>query len=101
MSEPERALLSFARRRVRLALGVGEERRGPRCLCAAQRPGCPSLCVLSLGQARESTPTAVREPQLQFINIDGFARSAKLLDESRCRRDVKTIPLSLKGRGGL
>jgi MFS family permease len=27
--EPERALLSFARRRVRLALGVGEERRAP------------------------------------------------------------------------
>src|SRR5204863_254656 len=43
---------------------------------AAQRPGCPSLCVLSLGQARESTPTAVREPQVNLFKLDRLARSA-------------------------
>src|SRR5438552_18648877 len=82
MFEPERALLSFARRRVRLALGVGEERRVPRCLCAAPRPGSPFLWVLSFGEAKESTPTAVREPQLQFINIDG-SREARAIPTLR------------------
>ena len=69
MFEPERALLSFARRRVRLARGLPEERRVPlECFSqAAPRPGSPFLWVLSFGEAKESTPTAVREPQLEFI----------------------------------
>src|SRR5438128_2736839 len=55
MSSPSARFCLYARRRVRLALGVGEERRATaRAFRAAPRPGCPSLCVLSLGQARES-----------------------------------------------
>src|SRR5438105_6089099 len=78
MFEPERALLSFARRRVRLALGVGEERRAPRCLCAAPRPGSPFLWVLSFGEAKESTPTAIREPQLNLLTSTESRRTARL-----------------------
>ena len=49
-----------------LWLGAGPKpEKRKKCL---RHPGGLFFCVLFFGQAKKSTPTAVREPQLQFIN---------------------------------
>jgi hypothetical protein len=69
---------------------------GPNPRSAASRlrpPGGLSLCVLSLGQARESTPTAVREPQFNLLKLDGKrprGRSINYLD-SRFRGNDNSL----------
>ena len=58
--------------------GPKPEKRGRRW----RHRGCPSLWVLSLGQARESTPTAVREPQVENITSTDRALARTNLKET-------------------
>jgi hypothetical protein len=66
--EPEPRCLAAGELGARL--GARGAQGTARCV-RGERPGCLSLCLLSLGQARESRPTAVREPQLAFNLIAG------------------------------